>query len=60
MKDRNSWLVARSSWLQLILAFLFGWGAVGLWWGLTAGLSAVGVALAVRFHLLSGRVIERA
>ncbi len=23
MKDRNSWLVARSSWLQLILAFLF-------------------------------------
>jgi hypothetical protein len=32
---------------------------VGLWWGLTAGLTAVALALLVRFAILTGREIRR-
>ena len=42
------------------LAFGAGWGAVGLWWGLSAGLTAVAVLLTVRFWMLSRRAIRRA
>lgn len=42
------------------LAFGAGWGAVGLWWGLSAGLTAVAIALTVRFHGLSRGSIGRA
>lgn len=42
------------------LAFGAGWGAVGLWWGLSAGLTAVALLLFVRFALLSRRPIGRA
>ncbi|MCZ7685465.1 MAG: MATE family efflux transporter [Sandaracinaceae bacterium] len=42
------------------LAFGAGWGAVGLWWGLSAGLTAVALLLFVRFALLSRRPIRRA
>jgi len=42
------------------LAFGAGWGAVGLWWGLSAGLTAVAIALTARFHALSKRSIRRA
>ncbi len=42
------------------LAFGAGWGAVGLWWGLSAGLTAVAVLLTVRFWMLSRRAIQRA
>lgn len=41
------------------LAFGLGWGAVGLWWGLSAGLTAVAVALTARFWLISRRTILR-
>jgi len=42
------------------LAFGAGWGAVGLWWGLSAGLTAVAIALTARFQALSRGVIARA
>lgn len=35
-------------------------GVVGLWWGLSAGLTAVAVALLVRFHLVTRHAIPRA
>lgn len=41
------------------LAFGLGWGAVGLWWGLSAGLTVVAVALTARFLVLSRRPIQR-
>jgi len=37
------------------LAFSGGLGAVGLWWGLFAGLAVVAVCLTVRFLLLTGK-----
>ena len=45
--------------LGIVLAFVVGLGAVGLWWGLCAGLTTVAVALLWRFLLLSGRPVER-
>ncbi len=35
------------------LAFVLGWGAVGLWWGIAAGLAFTGVVLAWRFENLA-------
>jgi MATE family multidrug resistance protein len=43
-----------------LLAFPLGLGAPGLWWGLAAGLAAVGVPLAFRFHRLASRLPEPA
>jgi len=40
------------------LAFVLDQGAVGLWWGLCAGLTAVGLALSVRFARLSKRPVR--
>jgi MATE family multidrug resistance protein len=37
------------------LGFYAGMGAVGLWWGLSAGLTAVAVGLAGRFYLITTR-----
>jgi MATE family multidrug resistance protein len=34
-----------------------GWGVTGLWWGLLIGLSAVGVALFLRFRWVASREI---
>jgi MATE family multidrug resistance protein len=42
------WLVALP--LGYVLAFPLGWGPRGLWWGLTLGLTLVGITLALRFH----------
>ena len=36
--------------LGYVLAFRFGLGPRGLWWGLTLGLTLVAVSLALRFH----------
>jgi multidrug resistance protein, MATE family len=35
------------------LAFEDGWSGVGLWWGLSLGLSIVAVTLVTRFHVLT-------
>src|SRR5262245_21957605 len=43
--------------LALLLGFHFGWGVVGIWWGLAAGLTVVAAALVWRFLRVSGREI---
>lgn len=45
--------------VALFLGFTLEWGAVGLWYGLTAGLSAIGLTLGARFLLLTRRTISR-
>ena len=42
-------------WLGRYLCFDAGLGAVGLWWGLLAGLAAAAVCLTARFAWLTGR-----
>jgi MATE family multidrug resistance protein len=43
--------------LSLLLGFWMGWGVVGIWWGLAAGLTLVAAALVWRFIQVSGREI---
>jgi MATE family multidrug resistance protein len=43
--------------LGLFLGFSTGWGIVGIWWGLCAGLTAVAAALVWRFLRISEREI---
>jgi MATE family multidrug resistance protein len=43
--------------IALLLAFHLGYGAPGLWWGLSAGLFAVAAVLVTRFVRISGRPI---
>jgi len=45
--------------IALIAGFALKGGAPGMWWGLTAGLVVVAVALAWRFASISKRVIAR-
>lgn len=45
-------------WISVGLGFGLGWGVDGLWWGLSAGLSATAVGLAIRFWWLTSRPIE--
>jgi MATE family multidrug resistance protein len=40
-------------WAGRYLAFDIGLGAVGLWWGLCAGIASVAVCLTARFAWLS-------
>ncbi len=51
------WLVGLP--LSLVLAFALHGGAQGLWWGLTAGLVVVAVALSVRFARVSRGIVAR-
>lgn len=51
------WLVGFP--IALTLGFVLHGGARGLWWGLTAGLVVVSVALAARFGSISRRAIAR-
>ncbi len=46
--------------LGIVLAFVAGWRAAGLWWGLSAGLTLVAVALTARFWALMRRGVARA
>ena len=39
-----------------VLGVRFGFQAVGIWWGLAAGLASVAVLLSIRFWILSGRL----
>lgn len=50
------WLVGMP--IALWLGFRAGYGVIGLWWGLCAGLSAVAVLLFVRFRRISAREIR--
>jgi MATE family multidrug resistance protein len=43
--------------LSLLLGFGMGWGVVGIWWGLAAGLTLVAAALVWRFVQVSSRQI---
>jgi MATE family multidrug resistance protein len=53
------WVVALP--LGYGLAFVWGWGAIGIWLGLLLGLTLVALAVTWRFHLLSGeRLANRA
>ncbi|MCB9634528.1 MAG: MATE family efflux transporter [Sandaracinus sp.] len=45
--------------LGLVLAFWWDRGAVGFWWGLSAGLTSVAALLTWRFWRLSARAIAR-
>ncbi len=44
--------------LALLFAFELGWGAVGLWWGLLAGLVVASGVLSARFYWISRKRIE--
>ena len=44
---------------SIALSFGLGWGAQGLWWGLSAGLTGVALALLLRFVLLSRNPVAR-
>jgi MATE family multidrug resistance protein len=51
------WLIGLPvSWL---LAFRYGGGAVGLWWGIVAGLAAVAIILLARVRVRLGRSMQR-
>ena len=41
------------------LAFTLGWGALGIWWGLVAGLAAVAALLGWRVHVVVGGDLRR-
>jgi MATE family multidrug resistance protein len=45
--------------LGIALAFVFDWGASGLWWGLFTGLSIVAIALLIRFTRIARRGVSR-
>ena len=45
--------------LALLLCFVFHLGAPGIWWGLTASLFGVSIALVIRFFRLSRQEIRR-
>jgi MATE family multidrug resistance protein len=45
--------------VALLLGLVWGLGARGLWWGLTAGLVAVAIGLVVRFEQRVRRPLER-
>jgi MATE family multidrug resistance protein len=45
--------------VSILLGIVLGLGAPGLWWGLSAGLTAVAAGLVARFWVLSGRPMRR-
>ncbi len=46
--------------IAIALGFYLGVGAAGLWWGLVAGLTFVGIALTLRFLKISSKPLVRA
>lgn len=58
-----SWVNVAGHWciglpVALLLTFQLGMGAIGLWWGMLAGLVVVAVVLSARFWWISARAIE--
>jgi MATE family multidrug resistance protein len=51
------WLVGFPA--AFVLCFTLGWGARGLWWGLTLGLVAISIALAYRFARIARGKVAR-
>lgn len=51
------WLIGMP--VSLVMAFWWGAGPIGLWWGLVAGLGAVAVFLLVRVGVRFGRDLRR-
>lgn len=45
--------------VSIALAFFFGYGTPGLWWGLTAGLATVAALLLVRFVFATNKAVVR-
>jgi MATE family multidrug resistance protein len=45
--------------ISLVLGITLGWGAPGLWWGLSAGLTAVATLLLWRFRLVTRHAVAR-
>jgi multidrug resistance protein, MATE family len=45
--------------LGAFLCFQLGWGATGLWWGLTAGLASAAVLQLARVRNRLGRDVQR-
>ena len=43
-----------------VFAFVFGWGAIGLWWGVAIGLAAAAILLTWRFHVRSRQPLPAA
>jgi MATE family multidrug resistance protein len=57
------WLAGLGYWVVgigggALLAFPYGLGLVGLWWGMALGLIATGTLLAARFFILSARMVR--
>ena len=46
--------------VAVLLAFPFGLGPIGIWWGLAVGLASAAILLSARFWRLSGRLIAMA
>lgn len=51
------WLIGAP--LAWTLAFVFGWGAAGVWWGLAGGLACAAVSLSMAFEWKTSRMLER-
>jgi multidrug resistance protein, MATE family len=51
------WIIALP--LGYCFAFVFNWGAVGVWWGLLIGLTITGLMMFIRFHKLSKALLHQ-
>lgn len=51
------WLIGLST--SLLLAYVAGWGAIGLWWGFVAGLAVVATLLVLRSRAKLSREVRR-
>lgn len=42
-----------------MLAFTFGWGPAGVWWGLAMGLACAAISLSLAFEWKVRRMLKR-
>ena len=50
----SSWATALP--IAYVFGFVYGWGGVGIWWGIIVSFFAVGIILTVRFYKLTRRI----